>query len=80
MAFTADVNTDRDAPPLRGDQYRQMINALVNDVRYLRTQINGVLAKLDLDAGVTDNNYTALWSVVDATLQSSHLLIAPSDN
>ncbi len=80
MAFVADVNVDRDTPPLRGDQYRLMINNLVTDIRYLRTQINGIVAKLDADAGVTDTNYTALWAVVDSTLTASKLLIAPSDN
>lgn len=27
----------------------------------LATKLNGVVAKLDADAGVTDTNYTALW-------------------
>lgn len=39
---------------------------LVHDfLQSLRDSINGVNAKLDLDSGVADTNYAALWDVAD---------------
>ena len=40
---------------------RTQFNLLVDDVAALRASIVGITAKLDLDAGVTDTNYAALW-------------------
>lgn len=35
-------------------------------VRSIAAQLNGLLAKLDADVGVTDTNYLALWGIQDA--------------
>jgi len=35
----------------------------INLANALRAAHNGLVAKLDLDAGVTDTNYTSLWGV-----------------
>lgn len=41
---------------------RTQLAAAVADIAALRASIVGVNAKLDLDAGVTDTNYSALWN------------------
>lgn len=53
MALPADVVKDVHGTPLRDDQLRVQFNNLVAAVRI-------IAAKLDLDAGVTDVNYTLL--------------------
>ncbi len=41
----------------------QVWAALANDLAAIKASINGITAKLDADAGVTDTNYTSLWAV-----------------
>jgi len=60
-------NLNRSLPAARdaklGDVLVDLItqnNALIADLTALRTRFNGMLAKLDADAGVTDTNYAAL--------------------
>lgn len=53
---------------------RQVIvehNKLVDDVEALRAKYAAALAKLDLDAGVTDTNYVATQTVLAATLTAA---------
>jgi hypothetical protein len=45
-------------------------NKLVADITALRTKFVSVLAKLDLDAGVTDANFAALHTPAAVTSQS----------
>lgn len=47
---------------------KALITQLLVDVAALRTAHNGVAAKLDADAGVTDTNYTALYAAPAATV------------
>ena len=68
MSYPADVTPDINDRPARGATLVNQHNNLVADVRFIQTQLKGVLAKLDADAGVTDTNYTALWGVPDASL------------
>lgn len=39
------------------------LNSLLTDVTAIKTAIAGLNAKLDLDGGVTDTDYAALWDV-----------------
>lgn len=41
---------------------RDQFNALRADVEALQDAIEGINAKLDADAGVTDTNYAATWN------------------
>lgn len=73
-AATVQAELNRMAPPAReamlGTLLAELIannNALVADLTALRTQYNGLLTKLDADAGVTDTNYTALRSMAAPT-------------
>jgi hypothetical protein len=36
--------------------------ALINQVNLLMASVDGIAAKLDADAGVTDTNYASLWT------------------
>jgi hypothetical protein len=45
-----------------------LVNGLVNDIATLRAANAAMAAKLDLDAGVTDTNYTANTAVAVAAL------------
>lgn len=47
---------------------REEYNKLVDDLETLRAAFSAVLAKLDLDAGVTDTNYASLHDVTAAEL------------
>jgi len=44
-----------------------LLNAAQTDIALLRAAIIGINAKLDVDAGVTDTNYAALWNPAAAT-------------
>lgn len=45
-------------------------SCLVNVLNSLVTSIAGVNAKLDLDGGVADTNYAALWNVTDTVIET----------
>lgn len=47
-------------------QYQSSIVAVLNTIL---ASINGVAAKLDLDGGVTDTNYGALWAITDTVIE-----------
>lgn len=47
-------------------QYQSSIVAVLNTIL---ASINGVAAKLDLDAGVSDTNYGALWAITDTVIE-----------
>lgn len=58
-------------------------NKLVTDVETLRAQVaslgtklNGALAKLDADAGVTDTTYVSLWGATLTTVDTASDLLA----
>lgn len=42
---------------------KELLFAMAEDIQVLKTALAGVTAKLDLDAGVTDTNYSSLWPV-----------------
>ena len=46
---------------------RRALESVTNDLTNLAAKHNALLAKLDLDAGVTDTNYAALHSVTNNT-------------
>ncbi len=73
-AATIQAELNRMAPPAReamlGTLLAELIahnNALVADLTALRTQYNGLLTKLDADAGVTDTNYNVLRAMAAPT-------------
>lgn len=41
---------------------RALFASVLTDITAIKASIAGITAKLDADAGVTDTNYTALWS------------------
>lgn len=57
--------TASDSKPNAADALRDV----ADDLAALKAAIVGINAKLDLDAGVTDTNYTALWT--PATLKTT---------
>lgn len=61
MAIPADKVPDLTVPNPSTDDIRVQLNNLISAFR-------GVLAKMDLDAGITDVNYTALWADNTGTL------------
>lgn len=61
MAIPADKVPDLTVPNPSTDDIRVQLNNLIAAVR-------GITAKMDLDAGITDVNYTALWMDNTGTL------------
>lgn len=51
------------APGSSADDLAKILRSMIDDMNALRTAHNALIAKLDLDAGVTDANYTALTAV-----------------
>lgn len=49
-------------------QEEDLLTLLATDIAALRAAIIGINAKLDADAGVTDTNYTALWTPAAQTV------------
>lgn len=59
-AITDNVN-NKAADPIKNNGVFQ--GAVVNLLNTIRTNLNGVLTKLDADSGVTDTNYSSLWAI-----------------
>jgi hypothetical protein len=49
-------------------ELRALLTAVKAEVAALRASIVGINAKLDLDGGVTDTNYAALWTPATGNL------------
>jgi len=61
------------------DQLITLINEMRTDINVINDVVDGVLAKLDDDAGVTDVNYESLWGT--ASVETVHMpvdLTAPA--
>jgi hypothetical protein len=69
MALPADKSPDTTVPVISTDDLRVQLNNVITALRI-------VTAKLDLDAGVTDVNYTAL--AVDAAIATAPIRIKGS--
>lgn len=69
MAVPADKSPDTTVPVISTDDLRVQLNNVITALRI-------VTAKLDLDAGVTDVNYTAL--SVDAAIATAPIRIKGS--
>lgn len=39
-----------------------LLQSVVTDLTAIKTNLAGLTAKMDADAGITDTNYTALWA------------------
>jgi hypothetical protein len=44
---------------------RKVLDAVASDLTQFNTKHNALLVKMDADAGITDSNYSALYSITN---------------
>lgn len=72
-AGTRQDAVNKATPALAKAKVGDVVQELIDQVNSLTAKVNTLTAKLDLDAGVTDTNYTALCAVPAVTIKSMEL-------
>lgn len=57
------------APAAADAKLGDVLADLISELNALKTKHNALVAKLDLDAGVTDTNYTSLTGVTSTSIK-----------